>query len=501
VNRPGTGAGAANRVVEAVRYRLARLSLRSRIGLLAAVAVGLAVALSSLAAYVTVRQQMLAQMDESLLDRARAAADSPLTNPNELAKMPSAALGAGDVRIVLVTAEGVSYSAEGDAAVALVGAPELAAARGELDQSLRTVTEAGGHYRVAAVPISQNLALVLAQSTADLEQTLSRLGLVLFLIGILGMMMAAIAGLAIARTGLRPVQRLTAAIEHVTRTEELAPIPVPPARLDEDELARLAASFNAMLAALARSRARQQQLVADAGHELRTPLTSLRTNLDLLAQSLAAGDRGLPPADRDELLADVRAQLEELSGLVQDLVELAREDSPSTAEAVDLAAVCERAVERVRRRAPKVTFEVSLEPWEVHGEAATLERAVTNLLDNAAKWSPPDGTVWLRLRGGKVQVVDQGPGIAESDLPHVFERFYRSSAARTMPGSGLGLAIVRQAAQRHGGTVSAGPAPGGGTLMTLWIPPADAASQPLRRPPVAVPEPGRSPGHGFSGSS
>jgi two-component system, OmpR family, sensor histidine kinase MprB len=457
------------------RERLAGLSLRSRIAILAALAVGLAVAVSSLAAYVTVRNQMHQRLDENLLARAEAAVQSGF-DPEQLAQIPAEALGAADVRIATVTVQPKleAHSAFGEASAPPLGEPELAVAQGAAGRSLRTATLAGVTYRVVAVP-SRTGALVMAQSTAATERTLDRLGLVLFLVGVVGIGVAATAGLAIARAGLRPVERLTAAAEYVARTDQLVPIAVPPGR-GHDELARLAASCNAMLAALARSRERQQQLVADAGHELRTPLTSLRTNLDLLAQSQAAGERGLPPKEREELLADVRAQVEELSELVQDLVELAREDPPAAAaQFLDLAPVCERALERVRRRAPGVNFEVHLEPWYVEGDSTALERAVTNLLDNAAKWSPPDGTVTVVLRSGELRIADQGPGIAEADLPYVFERFYRASAARTLSGSGLGLAIVRQVAQRHGGTVTAGRAPGGGTLMTLRLPPAPPA--------------------------
>jgi two-component system sensor histidine kinase MprB len=278
-------------------------------------------------------------------------------------------------------------------------------------------------------------------------------------------LLAAWSGFEIGRVALRPVQRLTGAAEHVALTGDLRPIPVQ----GEDEIARLAHAFNAMLGALAQARSRERRLVADAGHELRTPLTSLRTNLDLLAQS--ENRPGLSPDDRASLIDDVRAQITELSVLVGDLVELSREDPPSDTRApLDLAVVTAHALERVQRRAPSVRFDVELRPWTVMGDAQTLERAVTNLLDNAAKWSPSDGAVTVRLRDGVLSVADQGPGIAEVDLPHVFERFYRSAEARTMPGSGLGLSIVKQTAERHGGYVQAGRAPGGGALFILRIP-------------------------------
>lgn len=249
-----------------------------------------------------------------------------------------------------------------------------------------------------------------------------------------------------ARNGLRPVRRLTTAVEEIARTEKLDPLPIE----GDDEIARLAAAFNQMLTSLAASRDRQRRLVADAGHELRTPLTSLRTNLDLLSQADSAG--GLPPEARAELLSDVRAQIEELTTLIGDLVELAR-DEPLThvVESVDLSEVLDRALVRVRRRAPGVAFDSRAAPWWVVGEQAGIERAVTNLLDNAAKWSPEGGTVHVCLADGVLTVDDEGSGIAPHDLPHVFDRFYRSEESRSMPGSGLGLSIVRQVAERHAG--------------------------------------------------
>jgi two-component system sensor histidine kinase MprB len=284
--------------------------------------------------------------------------------------------------------------------------------------------------------------------------------------------LAAFAGVAVARAGLRPVQRLTAAAERVTATGELRPIPVS----GSDELARLTQSLNEMLGALAASQEQQRRLVADAGHELRTPLTSLRTNLELLAAADKPGAPTLPAEDREEMLADVRAQVEELTQLIGDLTELAREDAAAvTREPVEMTDVVERAMERVRRRAGDIDLDASLVPWTLVGDATALERAVLNLLDNAVKWSPPDGTVRLRMVPLDdwtmvIEVADSGPGIAEADLPHVFERFYRADTSRTMPGSGLGLAIVRQVAVRHGGAAWAGRAPEGGALLALRLP-------------------------------
>ena len=342
---------------------------------------------------------------------------------------------------------------------------EIAVAQGRQTQSVRTVTTNGDSYRVVAVPAGPGHALVLGQSTSTVDRVLRTLGLVSLGAGAVGIALAAWAGASIARTSLRPVERLTAAAEHVAATGRLDPIEVE----GNDEIARLAHAFNAMLTALDEAQVQQRRLVADAGHELRTPLTSLRTNIDLLAQSDREG--GLDPAERAGLLADVQAQLEELSSLVTDLMELSREDPPAdTREAFDLADIVRDAVTRVRRRAPEVVLSENLQPWPVEGDPQLLGRAVTNLLDNAATWSPPGGTVGVTLRDGTIEVCDNGPGIAAADLPHVFDRFYRSVEARGRPGSGLGLAIVQAAADRHGGTVHADRSPGGGARLTMTIP-------------------------------
>ncbi len=444
-----------------------RRSLASRVTLLAGMAVGLAVAVVALAGFATVRMQMYSTLDKSLLVRATKAAQSPALSELTRQKVPSWALGAADVRIGFIYANGFvpETSSDGKASIELQQ-PELEVARGQRASSIRTVSTAEGRFRVVAVPTrGGGAALVLAQSLHPTEETLERLGLVLTIFGLAGVLGATFAGWAVARNGLRPVRRLTSAAEEIARTENLDPIEVE----GNDEIARLASAFNAMLAALSASRDRQRQLVADAGHELRTPLTSLRTNLDLLVQADRSG--GLTDEARAELLADVGFQIEELTTLIGDLVELARDEGlPVTVEEVDLSEVVDRAVERVRRRASNLEFDVRTSPWWVTGDSSALERAVTNLLDNAAKWSPPLGVVTVRLDGGTLLVADEGQGIAEEDLPHVFDRFYRSRESRGMPGSGLGLAIVRQVAERHGGSVRAGGSPKSGAAFWFTVP-------------------------------
>jgi len=448
-----------------------RRSLASRVTLLTTMAVGLAVAFVALGAWVTARVQMQATLDSSLLDRAHAAANSSvLSDLSQL--VPSEALGAGDIRIAFLDPDGSVHSLDKGSKLEL-GQPELDVAAGRSPEAVRTlVSDKGIRYRVVTVPSNTDpdhtVALVLAQSLEPQDKVLRKLGLVMLLFGAAGVLAAALAGWAVARNGLRPVRRLTDAVEEIARTEDLRPLRVE----GDDEMARLATAFNSMLRSLEASRDRQRQLVADAGHELRTPLTSLRTNLDLLSQADAAQESTLPPEARAELLDDVSAQIAELTTLIGDLIELAR-DEPivgGVVEPVDVGEVVERALTRVKLRAPSVHWATAVEPWLIDGEANPLERAVTNLLDNAAKWSPADGTVTVRLIGGTLTVSDEGPGIPEEDLPHVFDRFYRSVSSRSMPGSGLGLSIVRQVVERHGGTVSARTGPVGGALFTVTLP-------------------------------
>lgn len=442
-----------------------RRSLASRVTLLTTMAVGMAVAVVALGAFVTVSTQMQASLDQSLLERARGAARTDAL-ASLSGRVPSWVFGAADVQFAFVGADGSLVTGDPEGPTLALGKPELEVAQGEETKSLRTLIVDGESYRIVAVPSSDEQALVIAQSMDPQERTLRKLGVVLLGFGLAGVLASALAGWGVARNGLRPVRRLTASVEQIARTEQLVPLEVE----GDDEIARLASAFNLMLAALDGSRERQRRLVADAGHELRTPLTSLRTNLDLLAQA-DEGAVGLPPDARQELLQDVRAQVEELTNLIGDLVELSRDDPlPALPETVDLAEVADRALNRVRLRASGIDFDTALEPWQVEGEEATLERAFTNLLDNAVKWSPEGGLITVRLSDGCLTVDDQGPGIASADLPHVFDRFYRSQDSRSMPGSGLGLSIVRQSVERHGGSVSAGAAPGGGARFTVVLP-------------------------------
>jgi two-component system sensor histidine kinase MprB len=458
-----------------------RRSLASRVTLLTTMAVGFAVSAVAFAAYATVRAQAIGSLDDSLLSRAQQAASVNSLQAFTQERIPAWALGAANVNIIYVSVNTdpvtkFSFSTTGESLS--TSEHELGVARGKSTSSTRTVYWHGERWRMVAVPAGDGQALVLAQSMESTDRMLDRLGLVMLLFGVAGMISAGLAGWGVARNGLRPVRRLTTAVEEIARTQRLDPIPIE----GSDEVARLAQSFNEMLRTLSASQHRQRQLVADAGHELRTPLTSLRTNLDLLVQADAT--TGLSPESRTELLDDVRAQIGEMTTLIGDLVELARDEPVHpTVEPVELTAVLGQAVARVRRRA-HVEFDVRTSPWWVTGDADALERAITNLLDNAAKWSPPGETVMVTLTDGTLMVADRGPGISPQDLPHVFDRFYRSAESRGMTGSGLGLSIVRSVAERHGGIVRAGTGPGGGAGFWLSLPGHPAPPEAAQAAPV-----------------
>ncbi len=448
-----------------------RLSLAARVALLTTAAVAAVLSLISVSVYVFVRAEFIGTLDDSMLKRAEQAVAAGYT-PTNLTPQEADLLALAGIRLLAIKSGGgeVFFTRPNDTFP--YDNREREVALGLVDHSARTAHVGSVPYRVVAVQAGTGQAFVLAQSMESTQQALDRLQVVLTLSTISGMLFAGLAGWAVANNGLRPVRRLTEATERIAASGDLTPIEVTG---KEDELARLTRSFNAMLLALDDTQKRERQLIADAGHELRTPLTSLRTNIDLLRQVSADPDRRLGVEQHRELLDDVRAQLDELTSLVGDLTELAR-DEPlhRDPEPLDLADVVRRAVERVALRVPSLSYDVRLDPSWVVGDSQLLERAITNLLDNAAKWSPPAGTVTVRLGDGIVTVVDQGPGIIADDLPHVFERFYRSTEARTLPGSGLGLSIVKRAADRHGGSVAVSSTPGHGATFTFTVPLAES---------------------------
>jgi two-component system, OmpR family, sensor histidine kinase MprB len=441
------------------------VSFRRRIAFTAAAAVAVAVALGSLVAYFVVRDTLRGQIDASLKGPAAELGASfnaevppgavPETQPLQGPAVFIQRIERGGDRIFGTAGE-----------TARLGDPDevQAVADGTRSPFFGDTEVNGVHVRYFTQRAPNGTAVQVARSMTEVDSALSKLRLGLGLVSIAGIALAAFLGRLATRHAVRPVTNLTETAEHVARTRDLS------RRIDTaggDELARLAASFNTMLQALDESQRAQRQLVADASHELRTPLTSLRTNLEVLGSR-----RELPEADRERLRRDLVAQLEELGELVGDLVELARDgEAPGDPpEPVRLDELVAAAVERACRHTPTVHFATELEPCVVAGERARLDRAVANLLDNAAKWSPPGGRIEVRLSDGELTVRDHGPGIDPDDLPHVFDRFYRATAARGRAGSGLGLAIVRQVAERRRGSVRAEAAPGGGALLRLTLP-------------------------------
>jgi two-component system sensor histidine kinase MprB len=476
------------------------MTFRRRLVLLSAVAVAAAIALASVLVYVLVRGNLRGQVDQALRNDQANAFFVQTGAPGVAGKTVSAvvevrkglgstsATGGGSVpgssdfqglRVALPPANfgdatGVAQvvTSNGDVlppAGARVQLPITSAAAavtaGTKRAALADRHVRGVHLRVLSARLPGGGVLQIARPLTEVDRTLRNLSWVLFAITLGGIGLAAGLGLLVARGTLRPVRRLTETAEHVAATQDLS-LRLPAE--GRDELDRLGASFNTMLAALETSREAQRQLVADASHELRTPLTSVRTNVELLARA-----PDLPEAERERIVASVSAQVQELSVLVVDLVDLARPpgNGDDRGEEEDLrldVVVCE-VVDAARAHAPDREFVVEAEPCVVRGSRPRLHRAVRNLLDNAVKWGPPGAPIEVAVRGGEVVVRDHGPGIGDDDLPHVFDRFYRAPSARGLPGSGLGLAIVRQVAEAHGGTVRAEPADGGGARLRLCL--------------------------------
>jgi two-component system sensor histidine kinase MprB len=483
------------------------VSFRRRITLVSAAAVAVAVVLASGLTYLLTYHQLRGQIDSQLRNRAgdlryilapghNVPRDFPLhpqlkptakptgSPPFPLNRLPS---HPNQVRGYqqLVDANGHVMFRSANVTLPVDAHTKALAAHGGR-AFLRDARVKGIHLRILAEPVSSTAAPVgsvrviqFAQPLTDVDHLLSRLRLILVLLDVGGIALAALLGRLVTGATVMPVKRLAGAIEHVTHTQDLS------GRLQAggDEIGALAGSFNAMLdtlqgsmSALDASVHAQRQLVADASHELRTPITSLRTNIEILQQ---AGD--MEPEDRQSLLADVVKQIEELTLLMNDLIDLARgEEPPRETEDVRLDLVVGEAIDRARRHSPATSFHVELDPVLLLGVPARLDRAVNNLIDNAVKYSPPEQPLEIALHGSELTVRDHGQGISSEDLPHVFDRFYRGAEARSRPGSGLGLAIVRQVAEQHGGSISAEPAPGGGTLMRLRLPGAQDVSSDLQ---------------------
>jgi two-component system sensor histidine kinase MprB len=440
--------------------RLGPLSLRRRVVLLAAAGTALVSVLISVSAYAIVKRELYGRADDALRDRAAVLA--PAVASRRLGSTLPLVVAPGEY-VQAVDASGRTRRPPYQAVVLPAGADERAVAEGRRRPFVRSSSVSGLHLRVYTERAGVGLALQIARSDAPERATLRRVRLLFLLLGGCGVGLALLLASWVSDTALAPVRRLSEAAGRIARTRDLG------VRLDErgvDDVARLGASFNEMLAALDRSLASQRRLVADASHEFRTPLTSLRANLEFLLRT-----ENVSAKERDAIARDVLGQVDELSGLVEDLIELARDGAPADeVEDVRLDELVAGAVERMRRRSPGSAIDASLEPTVVRGRPDRLGRAVLNLLDNAVKWSPDGAPVDVRVEGGVVEVRDRGPGIEEADLPLVFERFYRSPAARGTPGSGLGLAIVKHVAEAHGGVAEAENAAGGGAIFRLRLP-------------------------------
>jgi two-component system, OmpR family, sensor histidine kinase MprB len=402
-----------------------RLSFRQRLMLFTAAAIAVTVAGASVAVWAISKHELYRQLDQTL--------------NLQVASSAHGFFGRGNPWTEVVTPAGATNG------VIPVSQLVISAANGKAPVTYIDTTIEGNRWREVVVPV-QGGAVV---SVHPLEPTLGALRRIRFwiaLIGGIGVALAAALAALVANAALRPVRRLRAAAETVAATGDLSE------RVQvsgEDELGRLATRFNEMLAALETSVGAQRRLVADASHELRTPLTAARTNVELVRE----GKLGEDEAGR--ALDEATVELDALTTLVSDLVELARgEERKLRFEPVQLDDLVAGVVERARARSPQMTFATALSPTQVDGDPMLLERAVSNLIDNAVKWSPPGGPVEVTVRAGEVLVTDHGPGVAEQDLPHVFDRFYRAAAARAKPGAGLGLAIVREAATVHGGSAS-----------------------------------------------
>ncbi|MET9590540.1 HAMP domain-containing sensor histidine kinase [Streptomyces sp. NPDC006516] len=458
--------------------RLRALPLRSRLALLVAAAVAIAVAAVAAACWFVTQQQLEQQLDRTL--RGSKVDQLYLSQlytycQGGTSQEPRPFTG---VTVQLIDSQGTVCIASEAATSRLPVTPEdLEVAKRQRPYALHTETaENGADMRVYTTPLevrgpgaqAGSLAVSTARPMSEVTDPLSTLAWVLVLVAGVGVVGAGAAGLWIARTGLRPVDDLAHAVAHVAETEDLT-IRIPAE--GEDEIARLSRSFNSMTSSLATSRDRQSQLIADAGHELRTPLTSLRTNIELLARSDETG-RAIPPDDRKALMTSVKAQMTELAALIGDLQELSRPDAaqPGPLQVVALHEITRTALRRARLRGPELTITAELAPWYVRAEPAALERAVVNVLDNAVKFSPERGTIDVALHRGELTVRDHGPGIPAEELPHVFDRFWRSPSARQLPGSGLGLSIVARTVQQAGGEIALTPADGGGTVASIRLP-------------------------------
>ena len=422
------------------------MSFRLRVTLFIAAAVAVAAIGASVAMYLVVQDQLIKQVNQNL----EAAASGPIRGPGGPFRR-----GPGDQVVSnrpevfgqIINASGTVVQGDGGYSFpAMVTAEVKDVAAGKAPEFYATAVVGDARFQIYVKPI-QGGAIEVVQELAPIDAALAQTRLLLIAFAAGAILLAAGFGALIGRAALAPVKRLTATVEEVTRTRDLSRRVAARGR---DELSRLGTSFDAMLGQLETSLRSQRQLVADASHELRTPLTSLRTNLELL-------ERGQPtdPVERQQLLGDLVSQIERLTTLVGDLIEVARdEETPMPFEELRLDEVVHEVVDDVSFRYPKVHFDVTSSPSSINGVKVRVARAITNLLDNAAKYSPAGATVDVTVANGEISVRDHGPGVAAEDVSRVFDRFWRSNDARHLPGSGLGLSIVKDVAESHGGSVT-----------------------------------------------
>jgi len=443
-----------------------------RVALMTAIAVAVAAIGSTVLMYFVVQSQLLSQFDNTLVEAAsgvREQSTGGRGGPGRFPGGPTGGLsGRSDVAAQLINSTtGTVGRSDAQPVVALVTPDSVEVASGTKPAYFFETTLEGSHLRVYVAPTNSKGTAVEVWGPLDaIDNALAQTRIRLALVALGGVLLAGALGTLVARAALTPVRRLTNIVEDVARTRDLSQRVTSDA--SHDELGRLAASFNVMLAELETAVQSQRQLVADASHELRTPLTSLRTNLELL-------ERGQPtdPAERQQVLGELVGQMERLSTLVSDLIDLARDEQTQLlVEDVHLDAIATDAIAEMRMRYPEVRFELDQSATAVdvvRGVRSRILRAVTNLLDNAGKWSPNGGLVEVTVRGNEVTVRDHGPGIAPEDESRVFDRFWRAPAARQLPGSGLGLAIVKDVAETHGGRVTIERPSGGGAFFRLRL--------------------------------
>jgi two-component system sensor histidine kinase MprB len=454
------------------------VTLRTRMAAVAGVAVALTVVVLAAAQYEAARSTLRGQIDSALRDRATPIKSSPplggqggpSDGDDHHDQVPPNPFGDAAGKVQYLSPQGVILTSSTTSSRLPVDSRAKQLAASGTGSYFSDAHVSGVHLRVLTVGLGRRGAAQIARPLTEVDRALKQLLLVLLAVGAVGILVAAALGGVVARAALAPVSRFTRRTEALTANPDLSQ------RLEiegQDELARLARSFNATLDALERSAEAQRHLVADASHELRTPIASLRANIQVLQDADL-----LPEADRESLRADIIAELDELTALVGDVVELARGSKPSdVVDDVRIDQIVRALVERAERRAGDgVLFRSTLQPTVVSGEPERISRAISNLIGNAHKWSPPGGLIEIDLADGTLAIRDHGAGFDEADLPYVFDRFYRADSARGMPGSGLGLAIVRQAAEAHGGWVTAANAPDGGAVVTLSFGPSVVVS-------------------------